>query len=64
MTILDRVIAAGRPLQVKGKGFLLDPLTPREGSREVTVAGGYSRPNQDFIVLDPCLAQWPDEPAQ
>ena len=23
----------------------------------VTVAGGYSRPNPDFIVLDPCLAQ-------
>jgi FkbM family methyltransferase len=41
MTILDRVIAAGRPLQVKGKGFLLDPLTPHEGSREVTVAGDY-----------------------
>jgi hypothetical protein len=30
----------------------------------VTVAGGYSRPNDDFIVLDPCLAQRPDEPAQ
>jgi len=30
----------------------------------VTVAGGYSRPNPDFIVLDPCLAQRPDEPAQ
>ncbi|MBM6578810.1 hypothetical protein ILT44_01350 [Microvirga sp. BT689] len=30
----------------------------------VTVAGGYSRPNEDFIVLDPCLAQRPDEPAQ
>ncbi len=30
----------------------------------VTVAGGYGRPNPDFIVLDPCLAQWPDEPAQ
>ena len=41
MTILDRVIAAGRPLQVKGKGFLLDPLTPHEGSREATVAGRY-----------------------
>jgi FkbM family methyltransferase len=41
MTIIDRVIAVGRPLQVKGKGFLLSPLTPREGSREVTVAGGY-----------------------
>jgi FkbM family methyltransferase len=41
MTILERVIAAGRPLQVKGKGFLLDPLTPHEGSRDVTVAGGY-----------------------
>ena len=41
MTILERVIAAGRPLQVKGKGFLLNPLTPHEGSREVTVAGEY-----------------------
>jgi hypothetical protein len=30
----------------------------------VTVAGGYSRPNPDFIVLDPCLAHRPDEPAQ
>jgi hypothetical protein len=30
----------------------------------VTVAGGYSRPNPDFIVLDPCLAQRPDEAAQ
>jgi hypothetical protein len=26
----------------------------------VTVAGGYSRPNPDFIVLDPCLAQRPE----
>jgi FkbM family methyltransferase len=39
--ILERVIAAGRPLQVKGKGFLLDPLTPHEGSRDATVAGEY-----------------------
>ena len=30
----------------------------------VTVAGGYSRPNPEFIVLDPCLAQRPEEPAQ
>jgi hypothetical protein len=30
----------------------------------VTVAGGYSRPNPDFIVLDPCLATRPDQPAQ
>lgn len=30
----------------------------------VTVAGGYSRPNPDFIVLDPCLATRPEEPAQ
>src|SRR5688572_8568167 len=41
MTILERVIAAGRPLQVKGKGFLLNPLTPHTGSKEVTVAGHY-----------------------
>lgn len=39
--MIERVIAAGRPLQVKGKGFLLDPLTPRSGSRDVIVAGGY-----------------------
>ncbi|MBF9195408.1 hypothetical protein [Microvirga terrestris] len=30
----------------------------------VTAAGGYSRPNPDFIVLDPCLAQRPEEPAR
>jgi hypothetical protein len=30
----------------------------------VTVAGGYNRPNEDFIVLDPCLAQRPEEPEQ
>jgi FkbM family methyltransferase len=42
MTILDRVIAVGRPLQVKGKGALLNPLTPRTGSREATVAGRYT----------------------
>ena len=42
MTLLDRVIAAGRPLQVKGKGALLNPLTPHTGSREVTVAGRYT----------------------
>jgi len=42
MTILDRVIAAGRPLQVKGKGALLNPLTPRTGFREATVAGAYT----------------------
>jgi FkbM family methyltransferase len=41
MTILERVIAAGRPLQIKGKGFVFDPLTPHDGSREVTVAGRY-----------------------
>jgi len=28
----------------------------------VTVTGGYSRTNPDFIVLDPCLAQRPEEP--
>jgi hypothetical protein len=30
----------------------------------VTVTGGYNRTNPDFIVLDPCLAQRPEEPAQ
>jgi FkbM family methyltransferase len=39
--IVERVIAAGRPLQIKGKGFVFDPLTPHDGSREVTVAGRY-----------------------
>jgi FkbM family methyltransferase len=41
MTILDSVIAAGRTLPLKGKGFLLDPLTPREGVRDAIVAGDY-----------------------
>ena len=30
MTILERVIAAGRPLQIKGKGALLNPLDAAE----------------------------------
>jgi hypothetical protein len=30
----------------------------------VTVTGGYSRPDDDHIVLDPCLASRPDQPAQ
>ncbi len=30
----------------------------------VTVTGGYSRPNPDFIVLDPCLARRPEESAE
>jgi hypothetical protein len=30
----------------------------------VTVAGGYSRPGEDFIVLDPCLARRPEAPAE
>lgn len=30
----------------------------------VTVAGGYSRPNADFVILDPCLAVRADEPAR
>jgi hypothetical protein len=30
----------------------------------VTIAGGYSRPNPDFIVLDPCLARRPETPAE
>jgi FkbM family methyltransferase len=41
VTILERIIAAGRPLQVKGKGLLLNPITPHQGSRDVTVAGDY-----------------------
>src|SRR4051812_42598429 len=30
----------------------------------VTVTGGYSRPNPDFVVLDPCLARRPETPAE
>jgi hypothetical protein len=30
----------------------------------VTVTGGYSRPNPDFIVLDPCLARRPETTAE
>ena len=41
MTLLERVLDVGRPLQVRGKGFLLDPFTPRSGSRQVPVAGHY-----------------------
>jgi FkbM family methyltransferase len=47
MTMLERVIAAGRPFQVKGKGFLFDPFTPRNGSREAIVVGNY-RMNLDL----------------
>lgn len=42
MTVLDRVLAATRPLQVKGKGRLFDRLTPHDGMREVQVAGTYT----------------------
>jgi hypothetical protein len=28
----------------------------------VVITGGYSRPNPDFIILDPCLAQRPASP--
>jgi FkbM family methyltransferase len=42
MTILDRVLDAGRPLQVRGKGRLFDRFTPRTGLREVTVGGSYT----------------------
>jgi hypothetical protein len=30
----------------------------------VSATGGYSRPNADYIVLDPCLAVRADEPAR
>jgi len=42
MTILDRVLEAGRPIQVRGKGRLFDRFTPHAGSRIVTVAGSYT----------------------
>jgi hypothetical protein len=30
----------------------------------VVVAGGYSRPNPDYIVLDPCLARRPEQQSE
>lgn len=42
MTGLERVIGMSRPFLFKGKGFLLDPVTPRDGMRNVVVAGGYT----------------------
>lgn len=41
MTILDRVLAASRPLPLRGKGRLFNRFTPHTGSREVRVAGCY-----------------------
>lgn len=40
-TALDRVISSLRPVIVKGKGFVLDRITPRSGVRYATVAGSY-----------------------
>lgn len=37
--MLERVIDVSRPFLFKGKGFLFDHVTPREGTRTVTVAG-------------------------
>ena len=39
--MLDRVISAMRPVTLKGKGFVLDYVTPRQGIRHATVAGTY-----------------------
>jgi FkbM family methyltransferase len=40
--ILERVIGTVRPLTVRGKGFVFDYVTPREGIRHAAVAGPYS----------------------
>jgi FkbM family methyltransferase len=42
VTILERVLAASRPLQVRGKGRLFNRFTPHAGSRQVRVAGSYT----------------------
>jgi FkbM family methyltransferase len=41
-SVLDSVIAAGRPFLFKGKGVLLEPVTARSGSREAIVAGDFA----------------------
>lgn len=38
---LDRVVSTLRPLTVRGKGFVFDRVTPRQGLRVATVAGAY-----------------------
>jgi FkbM family methyltransferase len=40
--MLDTVLATVRPLAVRGKGFVFDRVTPREGIRSATVAGRYA----------------------
>ena len=40
--MLDNVIAAMRPLTVRGKGFVFDYVTPHQGMRHATVAGSYA----------------------
>jgi FkbM family methyltransferase len=42
MTVIERVISAGRPFLFKGKGVLLEPLTARSGTRSAVVAGDYA----------------------
>ena len=40
--MLDRVLSTLRPLTVRGKGFVFDRVTPRQGIRQATVAGAYA----------------------
>ena len=40
--MLDRVVSTLRPLTVRGKGFVFDRVTPREGIRHATIAGAYA----------------------
>jgi FkbM family methyltransferase len=40
--MLDTVLQTVRPLAVKGRGFVFDRVTPREGIRSATVAGRYA----------------------
>lgn len=41
-TLLDRAIGALRPIPLKGKGFALNFVTPRAGTRTVPVWGNYT----------------------
>jgi FkbM family methyltransferase len=40
--MIDTMISAMRPLTIKGKGFVFDRVTPREGIRRAAVVGAYA----------------------
>jgi FkbM family methyltransferase len=41
LSVLEKCIGTLRPLQVRGKGFVFDAVTPRAGERKVRVWGNY-----------------------